>query len=141
MRKKMTDVQYCRRWNGPHEWHATDNGSVCACGMTRPAPSLPGTALRSDPRPTEETAAIRALPRSGTDRAALLGIIRDYGPMTCDEATVHHHTVNGRPDRPNQMASRIGELERDGWIRDTGITRTTRTGSPAIVWEYIPDTQ
>lgn len=99
-------------------------------------PAEPHTYVRGDARPTERRAATLALPRSGTDRARILAMLVAAGDrgLTTDEASARMVTEEGRPDRPNQYASRVKELVESGWVEDSRTVRLTRTGADATVW-------
>ena len=98
----------------------------------------PETQVRRNPRPTEVSGAERGLPASGSHRRLALEYItaRDEGGATSDEIPRYLELDYGKYVPPNQVASRIGELVKEGWIEDSGKTRTTRRGSSAIVWVY-----
>ena len=106
--------------------------------FSRPAPDQPETQLRRHPRPTEVSGTNRGLPASGTHRRLTLEYIKDQGDLgaTSDEISKYLDLAYGKYVPPNQVASRVGELVRDRWVRDSGKTRRTRRGSEAIVWIY-----
>jgi len=84
---------------------------------------------------TERAAAIRVHPRSGTQRARVLEVLRMVGVAgATDYELWHNYGVGARPHVP---ATRREELIADGWpIIDSGRRRRTDTGTPAIVWTF-----
>lgn len=52
------------------------------------------------------------------------------GGMTCDELEV---ALEGSHQ---SISSAVNYAEEHGWIRDSGLRRNTRSGTPAIVYEY-----
>lgn len=95
----------------------------------RPDPTLLGTQLRRDAADTSRAAALRALPRSGTQRARVLNLLRNAGPMT-DEEMQKALALSPNAQRPRRV-----ELVSGGWVRDSGLRRPTVMGGPSIVWE------
>lgn len=85
-------------------------------------------------RPTSIAAGKSKLPAKGSLRRGIVTTLvateLEFGAgLTCDQLGVrlrakHHGTVS----------SAVNFLEQTGWIRDSGETRDTRSGSPAIVW-------
>jgi hypothetical protein len=57
-------------------------------------------------------------------------IVENCG-ATCDEIEVGLGMLH------QTASSRINQLARDGWLRDTGDRRETRTGRLAIVWGAV----
>lgn len=81
---------------------------------------------------TSAIAAARAYPKTGTNRCQVLELIWRVGPLTCDE-------ICQRLGMLVQSATpTINSLRKDGWLRDSGQRRDTRSGNPAVVWEAIP---
>ena len=82
--------------------------------------------------PTSRAAAQRAALRSGSQRRRIWDALRNSPTgLTRDELEV-------RLQIPcNSLNPRLRELATDGWISDTGRTRLTRSGSPAVVWEAV----
>jgi hypothetical protein len=81
---------------------------------------------------TERRAAILVFPRTGTQRRRVLDFI-----ASCDERGATDYEVAqalGSITHRWVLATRRGELEKDGWVRDSGKTRKTDTGSDAAVW-------
>jgi hypothetical protein len=86
----------------------------------------------TDGHDTELVAAARVAPRSGTQRAAVLAMLRSYPDGLTDYEL---WSVGGIGARPHVPGTRREELIADGWpITDTGRRRRTDTGAPAIVW-------
>lgn len=80
--------------------------------------------------PTSADAALRAEPRAGTDRATVLRILVIAGDYGCtDEELQTISNLDPSTERPRRV-----ELERGGWIKDSGKTRKTRSGRSAVVW-------
>lgn len=73
------------------------------------------------------------LPRRPTQRMRVLQFIKDQHPCgaTLDQTQEHMGIVSS-------IGARFAELRRLGAIEDSGITRMTRSGSPAIVWVLTP---
>jgi hypothetical protein len=81
---------------------------------------------------TERAAALRVMPRSGTQRAMVLETLQFFPQGVTDYELWGIFKIGARPHVP---ATRREELIRDGWnIVDSGLRRPTDTGSPAIVW-------
>jgi len=81
---------------------------------------------------TSMAAAIKALPKVGTDRRRILDSLDKYGPATNDQ-------LADRLDMIVQTVSaRMNYLWNFGLTRDSGKRRPTRTGSMAKVWELSP---
>lgn len=79
---------------------------------------------------TSKAAAERALPRTGSKRRHVLALIRRAGDrgMTCDE-------IEAETGWTHQSASpKVTGLRDDGWITDSGVRRTIRSGNEAIAW-------
>lgn len=92
-----------------------------------PAPEAP---LPSNYTDTSRAAAQRAKAKAPTDRATILAYIRRRGVLgsTVDEVEtalgLSHQTASAR----------VNQLRNDGWVKDSGGRRPTRTGTKAIVW-------
>ena len=78
---------------------------------------------------TSVAMAEKALPKTGTLRATIYGIIdRSPDGYTCDEMEI-------KLNRSHQSVSAtFNSLKRDDWIVDSGRRRATRYGNLAIVW-------
>lgn len=93
-------------------------------------PEAEHTYAEREARQTARIAALRAMPRSGTQRRRVLALIRRKGAYGAtdeemqDILAMHH----------NSQTPRRKELEEGDWIIDSGRTRLTDSGSPAIVW-------
>ena len=82
---------------------------------------------------TSRQAAARALPRSGSDRRRVYDLLVERG----DEGATDDE-IEQALNLPHQTASaRRNGLRDDGWVVDSGRTRPTRTGSPAVVWVAV----
>lgn len=93
-----------------------------------------GVAMPSEPTATQEQAAARVLPHTGTQRRRVYDILLEVGSdgLTDDEISfVLDLSLNSvRPRR--------GELESDGLVAASGRTRANRTGGEMIVWVALP---
>lgn len=98
---------------------------------------------------TAVTAAELALPRAGTLREQIVsavwdrGVIVGLGPSAGDDAVITVGDQIGVTQeeaaallrrRHYSVAPRFAELQRLGWIKDSGRTRATSSGAQAIVW-------
>jgi hypothetical protein len=90
----------------------------------------PHVFLPAVPRDTQTAAAATTLPRSGTQRAKVLEVIRGarQAGLTDQEIAVELGLVE------NSVRPRRLELADDGLIADSGERRETTGGNPAIVW-------
>jgi hypothetical protein len=79
---------------------------------------------------TEREAAIRVYPNSGTARRRVLDHIAAAG----DAGATDEEISLALSMRLYTAAPRRNELLNDGWIRDSGRTRQTTTGTRAVVW-------
>ena len=103
------------------------------------APLFGAPKLPRNPRPTQVKAAERVAPRMFTQRARVLSIIREYSqfevnPGITDEAIADALCMSLNSVRPRRL-----ELLEAGWVKDSGRTRKTRSGSDAIVWCYVEE--
>ena len=81
---------------------------------------------------TSRQAALRAYPRTGTQRHRIWSLMTSHDGLTADE-------VNERTGiSPNTINPTIRGLVLDGWLEDSGERRMTRAGNDAIVWRPIP---
>ena len=81
---------------------------------------------------TSREAALRAYPRTGTQRHRIWSLMTSHDGLTADE-------VNERTGiSPNTINPTIRGLVLDGWLEDSGERRMTRAGNEAIVWRPIP---
>ena len=87
-------------------------------------------AVHSNPSDTEQAAADLVHPRAGTLRALALAAIAASGKRGLTQEEIAAVTRK----RHYSIAPRCAELQRLGWVVDSGIRRPTETGSPAIVW-------
>jgi hypothetical protein len=104
----------------------------------RPDPDQPGVKLPALPRTTQVQAALRALPSSGSKRGVLLAMFQSIhrvnGGGYTDDELARYTTWGLNTIRPRRL-----ELVEAGWVRDSGETRPTQGGSPAIVWVFVPE--
>lgn len=89
-----------------------------------------GPATHRPGHTTEREAALLAMPRAGTIREEIIGLLYAdrEGGSTQEEAAL------ALARRLYSVAPRFAELQRMGWIKDSGRTRPTTTGAQAIVW-------
>lgn len=97
-------------------------------------PPVDRNVTRTGPQETSQEAARRALGRTGSQRRAIYEEIRSRGTdgLTCDEICVILQLL------VQSATPAINTLARDGWLRDSGLRRNTRSGNAAIVWVAIP---
>lgn len=106
---------------------------IFAAPLPDPARPMRGRVHR-DAHATELEAAARVAPRSGTQRARVLELLRDAGTLGLTDYELWQAGVGARPHVPG---TRREELIADGWpIIATDERRPTDTGSPAIVWRF-----
>ncbi len=101
-------------------------------GINRPP--VDRNVTRTGPQETSQEAARRALGRTGSQRRAIYEEIRSRGTdgLTCDEICVILQLL------VQSATPAINTLARDGWLKDSGLRRNTRSGNAAIVWVAIP---
>jgi hypothetical protein len=87
---------------------------------------------RQEHSETSVDAAQAIRPVAGTLRYEVYNCLCVHGPQTDEEI---HDRLGGNPG--TYRARRI-ELWRAGLVRDTGITRPTRSGRQATVWGVAP---
>lgn len=85
-------------------------------------------------RRTSVNAAKANIPLKGSLRRRIVEAVavrqREFGVgMTCDQLEV----ATGA--RHQSVSPAVSEMERGGWIKDSGEERLTRSNQPAIVWE------
>lgn len=102
-------------------------GSVFAVAGAR---GKAGVKIRSNASPTSVAAAMAALPRAGTQKNAILSIIRDAGAAGLTDEQIA--TLSGLDE--NTVRPRRVELAEEGWIHLSGEFRKTRHGNDAQVW-------
>lgn len=95
-----------------------------------PDPTTPHAYVRRDAHQSEKQAAAAVLPRSGTQRAAVLAAIAAGANGATDWEV--SQTIGLMPPR---VATRRLELVEQGWISDSGLRRPTPSGVEAIVWK------
>lgn len=114
-----------------------DTGNGISAFTGKPLPNAPGRARSTDPETSKE-AARQVEPRSGTQRAIVLDVIRNarrYG-------ATHEEVVQAvRVIRPNVSDSgirtRTKELVDAGFVVDSTERRKTSRGLDSIVWTHI----
>ncbi len=78
---------------------------------------------------TSEIAATMARGRAKADRRRVFTAIHDAGGLTCDECEVRLSLLH------QTCAARCRDLEIQGLIEKSPVTRPTRTGAPARVYQ------
>lgn len=95
-------------------------------------PALTRTTVIAGTAPTSRAAAERAALKSGSQRRRIYDALRaSTTGLTRDELEAELRISC------NSLNPRLRELALDGWIKDSGRTRLTRSGSPAVVWEAV----
>ena len=82
-------------------------------------------------KPTSASAALRALPKSGSKRKRVYDYLIQSGGAT-DEEIEHALNISGNTVRPTR-----GTLVKDGLVVETHLERPTRSGNMAIVWMAV----
>jgi hypothetical protein len=101
--------------------------------LSNPAEKTVG-ALRSEPHDTEEAAAYAVMPRTGTQRMAVLEAISGAEAGLTDEQVRSQTGI-----RYSSECARRQELEKGGWVMDSGQRRLTSSGQDAIIWVLTPE--
>jgi hypothetical protein len=91
----------------------------------------PKTTTGRDHPATSHYAAERILPKTGTQRSRVLEAIRRQGGLT-DEEIADRLGMN-----PSSVRPRRQELQKAGWVEDSGDRRPTASGAQAIVWMVV----
>lgn len=91
----------------------------------------PKTTTGRDHPATSHYAAERILPKTGTQRSRVLEAIRRQGGLT-DEEIADRLGMN-----PSSVRPRRQELQKAGWVEDSGDRRPTASGAQAIVWTVV----
>lgn len=89
----------------------------------------PGTTTGHDHPRTSHAAAARALPRTGTQRAAVLRYISERPFGATDDEIAAGLGIPGNSVRPRRV-----ELAEAGWIERSGKTRRNAYGNECDVW-------
>lgn len=93
-----------------------------------PSPTLRSSKVRRDHPDTSHNAAERIMPRSGTQRHAVLSLIAASDGLT-DAEIQDGLRISESSERPRRI-----ELVEQGWIEDSGVRRIYRGHEEAIVW-------
>lgn len=89
--------------------------------------------VRNDHPDTSLTAAMLAIPRTGTQRRRVYDAIRDAGEEGRTDLELQLYlALDGNTERPRRV-----ELQRGGHIVDSGRRRVAQ-GRPMIVWVVAP---
>ena len=83
--------------------------------------------VHHDAQHTSIKAAIRVLPKTGSNRMRVYESLCQHNAT--DEELETSLNMSGNTIRPTR-----GTLVKDGLIKDSGFTRLTRSGNDAIVW-------
>lgn len=96
---------------------------------SNPAANTVG-AMPSNPQPTTKLAALKVLPRTGTQRAEVLDAIIGAGARGMTDAELQRSLgMNPSTERPRRV-----ELVQGGWIIDSGQKRVSAGADLSIVW-------
>ncbi len=108
--------------NNPNDW-----GQDTLFAL--PRPDLNRNTTVTGRTETSRVAAVRAFPRSGTQRRRIYDLVKSTpSGLTADDV----QRLTQLPT--NSVNPRVHELALDGWLVDSGERRMTRYNSPAIVW-------
>jgi len=94
------------------------------------------TQVRHNPHQSELNGAETGLAASGSHREEAMYFIFDAFGATSDAISQHMESTFDLYIPPNQVASRVGELVKGGWVQDSGQVALTRRKSEAIVWKF-----
>lgn len=98
--------------------------------VTAGALDAPGAKLRNDARPTSRAAAVKVAPGAGTQRGRVLRCIVAAGAEGATDDQVRDRLgLELNTIRPRRL-----ELVEAGYVIDSGDTRMTPSGNPAVVW-------
>ena len=101
-------------------------------GTTRTRPMVSSNRVVYGRQATSRKAADRALPKSGTHRRRIYDYLQLVSGAT-DEEVELALGISGNSVRPCRVT-----LVEEGWVKDSGTRRLTRSGNEAIVWVVIP---
>lgn len=93
------------------------------------AENAPGQ-VRHDARPTSVAAAASVAGVTGEARLRVLAFIRASGETGCTD----EQCIDGTGMSPSTVRPRRVELVQQGYVRDSGRTRETRSRRAAVVW-------
>lgn len=128
----MTRMNVCPACGDKRCARAADHRHQCHKQTNLFDPVLePKTTTGRDHPETSHYAAGRVLPKTGTQRGRVLEAIRRHGGLT-DEEIVALLDMN-----PSSVRPRRQELQKAGWIEDSGERRPTMSGAQAIVWKEV----
>jgi hypothetical protein len=86
--------------------------------------------MPTGPQPTTKAAALKVLPRTGTQRAEVLDAIIGAGAYGMTDAELQRALgMNPNTERPRRV-----ELVEGGWIADSGQRRASAGADLSIVW-------
>ncbi len=94
------------------------------------------TQIRGHPHQSEIEGAEAGLAASGSHREVAMYFIFDEFGATNDAISAYMESELDLYVPPNQVASRIGELVKGGWVQESGERRLTRRKTLAIVWKF-----
>lgn len=87
-------------------------------------------ARRGDPSTSKDSAA-RVREFAAGQCADILAVLRERGPLTCDEIAKHSHLM------AHQINKRTADLFKAGLASPTGETRLSASGRSERVWRAI----
>lgn len=93
---------------------------------------------RNDPGTSWEAAMLQLSEKRQRVYRAIYLVLTHFGPQTDHEV---HQILKNRnfPHTWSGVVTRRGELVKAGWVRATDQKRLTENGSPATVWEAVPE--
>lgn len=100
-----------------------------------PAEMLRGK-IREGAHDTEVDAALAVMPKTGTQRRAVLDLIAS------SHTGLAHFEMEERLEgaaSPSSVRTRCSELVDGGWVQDSGARRQTPAGLDSIVWVLTPE--
>lgn len=118
--------------NGVSAAHAEQVMTAMFDLQGRPDPTLLGTLTGRDHPTTSRLAALHALPRTGTQRARVLSLLRNVKSGLTDEQMQAALALSPNSQRPRRV-----ELVSGGWVKDSGLRRPTAMGCDSIVWVAV----
>lgn len=134
------DLVTCERCGGTTWITQEDDGYTVVLRCPEPTcqprevaadPGKNKVGVRRGARATEKTAAYAHYPKSGSTRLEVLRAFADVYPQG-----LTHEELGVKLGNPwlSTYRARASELEKGGWIQDSGERRNTHTGGDSTVW-------
>jgi hypothetical protein len=124
----MSDQGYRQLWDDLRAGQRRERAEAA----TEDAPLFaPHTRARLTDPGTSHEAAASTVQTSAHQRRLVILALEAAGPMTADEIDAYLRW------RPTTAGRRLHELRQVGMIRTTGVTKPTRSGRRAEVWELV----